>query len=167
MPRTSRPARTSHTRCGPSPTPRRKQCALPTTGCEKALARTCNCCLSIHGQRLCACSRCQRRSGSMVGLSPKAPCSPRSIGLSRPATLAPAPTHHHRPIGGDELDRLADHDRLPAALMDQAMVVVAEGDHLVDVGPTAVFPEFDVMRLGPARRPIASRPRAGLVLRFE
>src|SRR5438094_6265019 len=98
----------------------------------------------------------------MVCLSPKAPCSPRSIGLSRTALLAPAPAHHHRPIGGDELDRLADHDHLPAALMDQAMVVVAEGDHLVDVCPTAVFPEFDVMSLRPARRPVASRPGAGL-----
>ena len=47
------------------------------------------------------------------------------------------------------------------------MVVVAERNHLVDVGPTAIFPEFDVMRLRPARRPVASRPGAGLVPRLD
>src|SRR5436190_11339270 len=147
MPHTSRPGKTSHTRCAPSPMPPRKRCALPTTGCEEGHAPTCSCCRWIHGERLCGCSRCRKRCGFAAGWSPKTPCAPSSIGLSGPGPLAPSTSDHHRPIRGDELDRLADNDHLPAAFMDEAMVVVAERNHLVDVSPTAVPPKVDVMRL--------------------
>jgi hypothetical protein len=56
-----------------------------------------------------------------------------------------------------------DLGKLPAALMDQPVVAVAEQDEVVEGGVPAVPPMQDVMGVGPHARPIAAGPHAALV----
>src|SRR5438477_1280585 len=65
--------------------------------------------------------------------------------LGGPATFTPPAPGHDRPVGRDELHPLAREHDLVAAFVDQAVMVVAEGDHLAQVGVPAVFPEVDVV----------------------
>src|SRR5437016_11754679 len=78
--------------------------------------------------------------------------------LGGPATFTPPAPSHDRAVGWDELHPLAREHDLVAAFVDQAVVVVAEGDHLPQVGVPAVFPEVDVVGVGHPDRPVAAGP---------
>src|SRR5919204_2589518 len=87
--------------------------------------------------------------------------------LGRPASLAPPAPDHPLPVGRDEPEVVSGRDHLPAALVDEAVVVVAQRQHLVQVGVAAVIPEVDVMRVAPPDRPVATGPAAVLVPGFQ
>src|ERR671923_1699289 len=83
--------------------------------------------------------------------------------LGCPAILAPPAPDHHLAIGRHELQARGGLHDLPPTLMHQAVVVMAQRDHLAQVGLAALAPEIDVVRFRPADRPVTLRPGARLV----
>src|SRR5690242_110004 len=79
----------------------------------------------------------------------------------------PAAADLDRAVGRDEIDPAAGEHDLVAALVDLAVVVVAERNHLVQVGLATLGPELEVVGVGPAQRPVAARPGAGLEASLE
>src|SRR5207247_9540326 len=57
--------------------------------------------------------------------------------------------------------------QLPADLMDQPVVPMAQQNEVVEVGGPAAGPVHEVMRGGPRRRPLATGPAAGAVSRLQ
>src|SRR5579872_349 len=84
-----------------------------------------------------------------------------------PAHSRPAGFPHHRPIRWYETQLAAMPDDLPAALMDLAVMVVAEQDEVAQLGLAATCPELDVVRLSPAGRPLAARPPTASVAQAQ
>src|SRR5450759_4447029 len=84
--------------------------------------------------------------------------------LSRsPAQTRPARSPHQDPIKWQEAKLAARFDDLPAALMHEAMVVVAEQDQVGQVARSTSRPVNDVVRARPVDRAIATWEPAALV----
>src|SRR5216683_1157426 len=81
-------------------------------------------------------------------------------GLSCPAHSRRADASCDHAIRSDELHPFARFDHLPPAFMDEAVVVVAEGQEVGQVARPAQGPELDVMRSRPVDGPVASRSPA-------
>src|SRR5438876_541550 len=91
----------------------------------------------------------------------------RSIASGRPAHPRSADPFRNHPVRRNELDSLAGPDHLPPALMNEAMVEVAERKQIGQVALSALRPELDVMGTGPIDRPVIPRRRAGAMPSFE
>src|SRR5579872_2845011 len=88
-------------------------------------------------------------------------------GSRGPAQPRAAGSPHHRPIRWYETQLAAMLDDLPAALVDLAVMVVAEQDQVAELGLAATRPELDVVRLRPAGRPLAARPPTASVAQSQ
>src|SRR5215475_8882609 len=59
------------------------------------------------------------------------------------------------PVGGES--------DFPVAVVDEPVMVAAEGDGVVQIGRAAIDPRLDVMHVRPPWRPITTRERAAAV----
>src|SRR5207253_8342151 len=87
--------------------------------------------------------------------------------LGRPADSRSTNASWHDVIGRDELHAFAGLDHLPLALVDESVVVVAEREEVAQGAGPASGTKFDVMRAGPADRPVATGKPAGPVPGLE
>src|SRR5713101_7159080 len=87
--------------------------------------------------------------------------------LSCPAHPRPPRSSHHDTVGWNESELMAHFDDLPPALVNEAVVVIAEGKEVGQVARPALSPELDVMGSRPVDRPVAAWPAAAAISRFE
>src|SRR5258708_39719081 len=83
--------------------------------------------------------------------------------LARPAVARSAGPPHHDPIRRKELELPTRFDHMPSAFMHQAMVEVAEQDHVGQIVWPASRPGNDVMRIRPVDLAIAAGEPAALI----
>src|SRR5258708_39923142 len=99
------------------------------------------------------------RTGDLAGRRRK----PSARALSRPPDRRPAQASHHYPLRRNELEAMRSFHHLPPTLMDAAMMEVAQRNQVGQISRTTSSPELDVMRIGPADRPITPGKLAMLV----